>query len=81
MEIYDYTYIIETSAEYGFIVHVLELPYVSNDGETPDTAIKNVQDDISLAIAALKDSGREIPTKMTYNPNILHHQNEDKRFG
>ena len=60
---YNYTYLIEKDEEYGYIVHVMELPGVCNDGKTADEAIQNVQDDISLALEALKDIGREIPQK------------------
>ena len=60
---YNYTYVIELDREYGYIVHVLEMPGVCNDGETADAAINNVQADIALAIEALKDAGREIPKK------------------
>jgi len=60
---YNYTYVIEKDAEYGYIVHVMELPGVCNDGKTADEAINNVQDDISLALEALKDIGKSIPEK------------------
>lgn len=50
--------------EQMYIVNVVELPNVCNDGRTADEAINNVQEDIRLALALLKDMGKEIPKKV-----------------
>lgn len=62
MKIYNYTYQLQWCEKEGmYIVNVVELPNVCNDGKTADEAILNVQEDIKLAIELLQDMGKEIP--------------------
>ncbi|MCI8955484.1 MAG: type II toxin-antitoxin system HicB family antitoxin [Eubacterium sp.] len=62
MKIYNYTYQLHwCEKENMYIVHVVELPNICNDGKTADEAILNVQEDIKLALELLKEMGKEIP--------------------
>ena len=65
MRLYNYTYQIRwCPEEQHFIVSVLELPGVCNDGATADEAIQNVQPDIELALILMMDMGRAIPPEV-----------------
>jgi antitoxin HicB len=45
----------------GFIAAAPDLPGCMSDGETPEEALKNVQDAIAAWIEAANDMGRRIP--------------------
>ena len=45
----------------GFIATAPDLPGCMSDGETPEEALKNVQDAIAAWIEAANDMGRKIP--------------------
>jgi antitoxin HicB len=45
----------------GFSAVVPDLPGCMSDGETPEEAIANVEDAISVWIEAAHDMGREVP--------------------
>lgn len=45
----------------GFVATVPDLPGCMSDGETPEEALKNVQDAIAAWIEAANDMGRKIP--------------------
>lgn len=62
MKIYNYTYQLHwCEKENMYIVNVVELPNVCNDGKTADEAILNVQEDIRLALELLKETGKKVP--------------------
>ncbi len=45
----------------GFLATVPDLPGCMSDGDTPEEAISNVQDAISVWIEAANDLGRPVP--------------------
>ncbi|MGH2331774.1 type II toxin-antitoxin system HicB family antitoxin [Thermoanaerobacter mathranii] len=45
----------------GYLAVVPELPSCMSDGETPEEALKNVQDAIKYWIETAKKNGRKIP--------------------
>jgi len=49
----------------GFMATVPDLPGCMSDGETPDEAVRNVQDAIAEWIDAARQLGRPIPTPRT----------------
>jgi predicted RNase H-like HicB family nuclease len=57
---YNVTYTVRPDAEYGFIVTIPEIPGISNDGQTPQEAITNVQEDIALALELIGMSDSEL---------------------
>lgn len=72
MKIYNYTYMLKwCEKEEMYIVSVLELPNVCNDGKTADEAIENVQEDICIALELLKDMGRPLPKCSAVPNNII----------
>lgn len=71
MKIYNYTYQLHwCEKEKMYIVNVVELPTVCNDGKSADEAIMNVQEDIKLALELLNDLGKPIP-KTLGNDSIV----------
>jgi len=45
----------------GFIAHVPDLPGCMSDGNTPEEAVANVQDAISVWLEAAEETGKAIP--------------------
>lgn len=45
----------------GFLASVPDLPGCMSDGETPEAAVRNVQDAISAWIEAARQMGRAVP--------------------
>lgn len=72
MKIYNYTYQLKwCEKENMYIVNVVELPTVSNDGRTADEAIINVQEDIRLALELMKEMGKPIPQTLSNTSKVI----------
>lgn len=72
MKIYNYTYQLKwCEKENMYIVNVVELPTVCNDGRTADEAIMNVQEDIKLSLELMKDMGKPIPKTLGNTSKVI----------
>ncbi len=60
---FDCTYMIKPDEKYGYIVRVREIPWLSDDGKTPNEAIANIQKDIALAIELRSSIGQKLKIK------------------
>lgn len=64
----DYEVVVRPLAEEdggGWLAEVPDLPGCVSDGETPEEAVRNVQDAIQEWMAAAKEAGREVPQAET----------------
>ena len=48
----------------GYLARVVELPGCLSDGETPEEAVRNVQDAILAWLEGAREMGIEIPTPL-----------------
>lgn len=67
---FDCTYILTPDKKYGYVVHIREIPGLSDNGKTPDEAIANIQKDIAMAVELKNSMGQNLEIKQIAWPEL-----------